>query len=148
MQNGRFGKKTLTNYLVSGLISQPFSKNNSQFNMFSKLFDLRFKRTAKQAFGFYIVYLILLALVGMLLGGVAGIISDQGFQAGLKIGQLMAIIICLVISFLILNYKKSLSPGNVILALLSGILAMLGGGLLGLIPVAYLTTLAGQKASE
>jgi ABC-type uncharacterized transport system permease subunit len=53
-----------------------------------------------------------------------------------------------VLSFVILNYKKSLSPSNVILALLAGILAMLGGGLLGLIPVAYLTTLAGRETSE
>jgi hypothetical protein len=116
--------------------------------MFSKLFDFRLKRTAKQAFGFYVVYLLLLLLVAMLLGGIVGIISGQGFQAGLKVGQLMAIIVCLVLSFVILNYKKSLSPSNVILALLAGILAMLGGGLLGLIPVAYLTTLAGRETSE
>ena len=116
--------------------------------MFSKLFDLRLKRTGKQAFGFYVVYLLLLLLVAMLLGGVVGLISGLGFQAGLKVGQLMAIIVCLVVSFMILNYKKSLSPGNVILALLAGILAMVGGGLLGLIPVAYLTTLAGPEASE
>lgn len=116
--------------------------------MFTKLFDLRLKRTAKQAFGFYVVYLLLLLLVGMLLGGIAGIILGLSFQAGVKFGQLMAIIVCLVISFVILNYKKSLSPVNVILALLAGILAMLGGGLLGLIPVAYLTTIAEREPSK
>ncbi len=108
--------------------------------MFDKLFDLQFQRTPKQAFGFYIGYLVLIMLSGGIVAGVFGLVSGGGFQAGLKIGQLIAIITILFISFMLLKCKNMFSFTNVLLALLAGVLAVLGGGLLGLIPVSYLTT--------
>ena len=107
--------------------------------MFSKLFDLQFHRTALQALGFYIAYLLLLIITSAVAGGIVGLLGG-GFEVGLKAGNLIAILVCLGLSFQILSAKKSISFGNVLLALLAGILAIVGGGLLGLIPVSFLTT--------
>ena len=118
----------------------PVSNNNS--GMFSNLTDFSVKRTIKQAIGFYIAYLILIALSGGLIGSFIGLITRNGnFDTGLTMGTYAAVIFSVVISFAIV-YKKNLL-GNLlylILVILSGILAFGGGGLFGLIPAAYLTT--------
>lgn len=107
--------------------------------MFDNLFDFKAERSKAQALGFYIAYLLFLLLIGALLGGVVGA-SGGDFQDGLKTGQIAVIILCPLLSFLIIAKKGALSVGNVVLALVSGILAMLGGGVLGLIPAGILTT--------
>ena len=108
--------------------------------MFKDIFTLSIKRTASQSFGFYIAYLIMLILVCGIAAGLAGVIVGGGFNTGVKIGQIITIIACPVLGFLVLKSKRAFSFGNVLIALLSGIFAALGGGLLGLIPVSFLTT--------
>lgn len=116
--------------------------NSNDAGMFSNLTNLSVKRTAKQAIGFYIAYLILIALAGGLIGGLISLVTGKGdFDTGLVMGTYAAVVFSVVISFIII-YKKNLL-GNylyLILVILSGILALGGGGLLGLIPAAYLTT--------
>ena len=118
----------------------PVSNNNA--GMFSALTDFSVKRSTKQAIGFYIAYLGLIILVGGLVGGLIGSVTGSGdFDTGLTIGTYAAVIFSVAISFAV-TYKKQLL-GNflyLILVILSGILALGGGGLLGLIPAAYLTT--------
>lgn len=118
----------------------PVSNNNA--GMFSALTDFSVKRSTKQAIGFYIAYLVLIILVGGLVGGLIGSVTGSGdFDTGLTIGTYAAVIFSVAISFAV-TYKKQLL-GNflyLILVILSGILALGGGGLLGLIPAAYLTT--------
>lgn len=111
--------------------------------MFKHLFDLGHPRTAVQAVGFYIAYLVLLVLVAALIGGIAGMLIPNlsSFAAGARVGAVVAIIACVIIALLILKRKKLLGNfGLILLAVLTGFLAMVGGGLLGLIVPAYLTT--------
>ena len=115
--------------------------------MFKNLMDFGYQRTAKEAFGFYLAYLLLIAVVCGVLSGLIGfVVADsgtfaEGFKKGVRIGAPIAVCIVLTISFTILAKKKRLSHfGYLLLALLSGALSLLGGGLLGLIPVAVLTT--------
>ena len=119
----------------------PVSNNNA--GMFSNLTDFSVKRSTKQAIGFYIAYLVLIILLGALVGGLVGLVSDggEGFISPLTAGVYIGVITSLVISFTVIYRKKLL--GNylyIILAILSGLLALVGGGILGLIPSAYLTT--------
>lgn len=110
--------------------------------MFKKLTDFSYKRTRKQAVGFYLGYLILIIIVGALVGGMVGLaFGDESFELGLRVGNFIAVLIVLGVSFAILNKKKLMNNfGLILLALASGLFAYLGGGLLGLLPAAYLST--------
>lgn len=113
--------------------------------MFKELTNFAHKRTGSQAFGFYIAYLVLL----MLLGGILAFVlvpSDvqteaEAFEAGAAIGAKFAPIAVVTIGVLVAQAKKMLGSFQAIfMIVLAGVLAIAGGGLLGLIPVAYLTT--------
>jgi len=114
--------------------------------MFSQLFNFQFKRTGKQAFGFYLAYLFLGMLIGALAGGLYSIITGVGdFNTGALIGNIVAIIFVLILSVIITLQKNAFSFLTLSLIILSGVLAVLLGCLGGLIPVAYLSTLDGVK---
>jgi hypothetical protein len=114
--------------------------------MFKNLSDFSYQRSTKEAIGFYISYLVILILIASVLGGILSILSGtQGFNAGyalgFRVGQFVAIAGVLALSFMLLKSKNALKDIRFILILLvSGVLAIFGGALLGLIPVAYLTT--------
>jgi len=113
--------------------------------MFTKPFDLGFTRSAKQAIGFYILWLILIvSLAGLVSAAFFPFFSNEtsNFEAGLglKIGASFAIIADTMLAFWVLKSKKAFTFFNVLLAILAGVLSIFGGALLGLIPVAYLTT--------
>ena len=110
--------------------------------MFKNLFNLKFKRNVKEAFGFYLVYLFLLIISMMLIALIVpsnASTYEEGFQEGLKIGAYGAIIICLVLPLVMLIQKKIFNA-SFLLILLGGALAAVGGGLLGLIPAAIIST--------
>lgn len=115
--------------------------------MFSHLFDLGFKRTGLQALGFYIVYLIIVILATGLIAGILSPISgatsfEEGLAFGQKVGLGIVLALCVGLSVAVLHGKKQLAhAGYLLLVLASGFLAVIGGGVLGLIPAAYLTTL-------
>lgn len=79
----------------------------------------------------------ILAFIGiawLLLGGAS-------YELGFRYGNILAIVATLGLSYAILSKKNLLNNFKfILLGLLSGILAFLGGALLGLIPVAYFTT--------
>lgn len=109
--------------------------------MFKKLTDLAYKRTAIEAFGFYLAYLLFIVLVAAIMGGVSGLLGFSSFYSGIKMGAVLGIIFALLLSFLILKAKNILGNFSyILLALLAGVLAVFGGAILGLIPTAYLTT--------
>lgn len=111
--------------------------------MFKHLTDFGYKRNVQEAIGFYIVYLILIVLAGGIVGTITGLVVDasNAYNISFSLGVLTAILITLTLSFFIITKKKKTSNYVFIgLALLAGVLAYFGGGLLGLIPVAYLTT--------
>tara|TARA_Y100000310_G_scaffold214352_1_gene215279 strand:- start:343 stop:654 length:312 start_codon:yes stop_codon:yes gene_type:complete len=95
----------------------------------------------------------------MIIGGlVAGLSSTfffsetddfaQGYEYGVKVGTWVAVIVSLLLVGVILQKKNLLRGfGYILLLLLSGILAFFAGGLVGLIPIAYLTTKPGGQSS-
>ena len=118
--------------------------------MFRRLTDFSYQRTLVQAIGFYLVYLIVGIVVAAMLGALSGpLTGNAGFEGGLLIGTIFAIVACPVLSFAIL-YKKGLlrHVGFVLVALLSVPGAAAGGLLLGLIIVAFLTTRRAVQSPE
>ena len=118
--------------------------------MFNHLFDFKLKRSFLQAVGFYFFYLFLLLFTTTILGGFIGIISKIGFfgmssQSGFYIGNAVAILFCIILSFVILNKKIAYTPINVSIALLAGFLSIFGGGILGLLPILYLTMIENKN---
>jgi hypothetical protein len=109
--------------------------------MFTNPFKLNTQRTALGAIGFYITYLFMLLIIAMSFG----ILIANSFETGFVVGNIVAVILCLTVSFSILVQKNALSLGKILIALSSGLLAVLGGGLLGLIPVSYLSTIPNNK---
>ena len=111
--------------------------------MFSNLTSFGYKRSIKQAIGFYIAYFILVVITAGLAGGILGTVTrnNNSFDSGLSIGGVVGVALSMLICFLVVKNKKQLAKFSyILLILLSGILACFGGALLGLIPATYLTT--------
>ena len=123
------------------------TRQKSDNRMFKQLSNFSLVRSGKQAFGFYLVWLVVLVVLdGLLDGLLEGIFqittnTTFTFGTGVTIGTVLVIIETLIISFLVLaSHKTTKRPGYVVLALVSGVVAFLWGGLGGLIIPAYLTT--------
>ncbi|EKD68242.1 MAG: hypothetical protein ACD_48C00012G0001, partial [uncultured bacterium] len=111
--------------------------------MFMKLTDFGVKRTVTQAAGFYIVYLILMVVVAGLTGGVVSLAAGKAddIEFGVTVGIVVAVLMCLGLGYEVLDKKRlTKQMPMLLLVLLSGVLPYVGGGLLGLVPIAYLTT--------
>jgi hypothetical protein len=113
--------------------------------MFKKLTDFSYVRTGKEAFGFYLGYLlfilILSAVVSSIFMGVGFIAPEHGFRSGMRLGTTVAIACSVALSLLVVSHKKLTgSFGYILLSLVAGLLASIGGGLLGLIIPAVITT--------
>lgn len=111
--------------------------------MFNDLFEFGKQRSRREAAGFYLFYWFLgvaISTVGLFIGGGWGFY--EGFAEDLWTGPyFFAMVFCLALAFLVLGKKNKLrNSWLLILALLSGVGAFLLGALVGLIPVAYLTT--------
>ena len=106
--------------------------------MFKHLINFSYKRTAAQAFGFYITYFILLLLIITVLGGIFA--SD--FDEGVRFGAASTVASSFILAFLVLYNKRRINHfGYFLLASSAGIIALFMGLLGALIPVAYLTTI-------
>ena len=117
--------------------------------MFKHLMVFGYKRSNKEAVGFYVAWLVFIVILSALAGGITGGFLppedtfQDGFHVGLRVGGYIAVAAVLVITFMIVRDKKILTNfSSIILLLLSGVLAFIGGGILGLIIPAYLTTKA------
>jgi len=113
--------------------------------MFKKLTDFTYARSGRQAFGFYLAYLlfiiILSAILSSLFAGVNYAYHEQGVLTGMRLGTAVAITCSTALSLLIVSQKKLATDfGYILLSLLAGLLASFGGGLFGLIIPAILTT--------
>ena len=106
--------------------------------MFKDLMVLEKQRTGKEAFGFYLAYLLLSVVVFGVVGGFIGAIgapSDfgEGFEQGRAIGGYLPYPFSLVLSALVLFRKGHLKSFEfVLIGLCSGVLAS-GGTILGLV---------------
>ncbi len=116
--------------------------------MFKKLTDFSYKRNWKEAIGFYLAYLLLAVILGGVFGALLSTSTNaqtfqEGFNAGLQsnVGPMVAIIYIAIISVLLLIKRKLYTKFRyLILIVINLILAILGGGLLGLIIPAFMTT--------
>lgn len=115
--------------------------------MFKHLTNFGYTRTANQAIGFYVAYLLLTIVAAGLLAGTLGVLTgNDSFQFGARIGAFTAIVVSVLLCFVILKQKHLLNNfGYILLALIAGVVAFFAGGLGGLIPAAYLTT---RKATK
>ncbi len=119
--------------------------------MFSNLTDFSYKRTSLQAFGFYITYLVLVMIFSAAAAVLVSMVvnEDAGtFSNGVRLGTFVAIIFSIGISFVILREKRLTGFGYNLLAITAGALALLGGGVLGLIIPAIFTTKPSVKAGK
>lgn len=111
--------------------------------MFTKLTDFKYRRTPKEALGFYVAYLFLISLIGIIVAQLIGSVtlSLQGFDGGIRVWPIISIVSCVTLSYLIVKSKKLINKfGYILLIAISGVLAISGSPLLGLLPTVYLTT--------
>ena len=97
--------------------------------MFTDLSVFEKQRNGIEAVGFYLFYLVTIIAIAALLG----LLLARDFTAGATIGRIVAIILCLGLSFLVVIKKgRYRCAGSVVIALLSGVGAYFLGGFLGL----------------
>ena len=119
--------------------------------MFKDLLVFEKQRTGKEAFGFFLAYLL---FSGLLVGIITSFFStsvapsgfaegfEEGFEQGQAVGANFYSVVSLALSALILFRKGHLkSFGFVLIGLSSGVLALFLVAFLGLVPTAYLTTI-------
>ncbi|MCA1807204.1 MAG: SHOCT domain-containing protein [Actinobacteria bacterium] len=115
--------------------------------MFEKVTDLSIQRSGKQAFGFYLFWLLASILCLLVLGS-----FTDSFEAGVKLGTKFATVSCPILGYAVISQRKLMPPWSLLrVATFVGVIAALaaiGGMLLGLVPVAYLTTRARSQESQ
>jgi len=120
--------------------------------MFKKLTDFSYTRSGKEALGFYLAYFVFAILASMVVSGIFSILVPirfgEAYYTGVRVGTFVSVLSSLTIAYLIV-VKKNLSNnfGYILLTLLAGVSAFLGGGLLGMIIPALLTT-KGTKGAK
>ena len=117
--------------------------------MFKELMNLKYKRSAKQAIGFYIIYFLIgILLSAILAGSIVSILARMGMipdtQTAITIGQVVgaccSIVYCFSLSLLILISKRLYtSIPAILLTLLTILAAAIMGSFLGCICPAILS---------
>ena len=128
----------------------PFSAATAQpagaRRMFAEIMNFNYQRSAKQAFGWYLMYL----LVGLVIGAVSGYLvglfvkADEGFDVGRLAGQFSAVPFNILLGTLLIWHRKKDAP-NLLLVLAGAILSAIAGALGGLIPLAFLSNRPVEK---
>lgn len=114
--------------------------------MFKNLFKLDYKRTKLEALGFYLAYFLFGIILAGMLSGISLILCnvktyENSISIGRQAGQIVAIIYTFLFAFLIVKAKLIYTKISAILLVLTTIfLTLLGGCLLGCIPLSILTT--------
>lgn len=109
--------------------------------MFKNLTNFSYKRNWKEAIGFYLAFFLVCIILGAIAGASVGISGAMDVYKSRRAGTVVSVIFCLIVSGLLLKEKKLFKNfGYILLALLSGLLAVFGGSLLGLIIPAFMTT--------
>ncbi len=122
--------------------------------MFKELFNFKYKRSKKEAFGFYIFYFVISLIIGASLGGLISIIYfgtdfQTQFNILFKICSFTGVIYCFALGLSILIAKKLYtSPLPVILVLIIIPCTILLGALLGCVSSAILSTYPSKNSNE
>lgn len=122
--------------------------------MFKKLFNYEYERSFTEAIGFYLAYLIIVFLGGMLSGVILErLLISFGFElsygAAYSFGNFLSIIVVIVLAALIMRAKNAIKHyGYLFIAITAALLAYYGGAIAGLFPVAYLSTIPKYKTDQ
>jgi hypothetical protein len=115
--------------------------------MFKHLTDFRYERNKKEALGFYFAYLVVFVLIGAIVAAIIGVATNtvpknfsDTFTKGEEVGAVIVGLGSAALSITILSAKKESRYWFVLLALISGMLCLFGGGIFGFIIPAYFTT--------
>jgi hypothetical protein len=109
--------------------------------MFGEIMNFAYQRSGKQAFGWYLMYLLIGLIIGFVSGYVAGIAAkdfNEGFNIGKMAGQLSAVPYNILLGTLLIWHRKKDAP-NLLLVLGGVVLSVIGGAILGLIPLSFLS---------
>jgi TIR domain-containing protein len=110
-------------------------------SMFQEIMNFSYQRTTKQAVGWYLMYLLISVVLGFTVEEIASAAAPSTTEAasiGLIAEQLAAISYHIALGVLLM-WHRAKSASSVLLVLASIVLAILVGGLGGLIPLAALT---------
>lgn len=115
--------------------------------MFAEIMNFSYQRSALQAFGWYLMYLLIGLVIGLVSGYIAGIAAkdfDEGFNIGKMAGQVSAIPYHIALGTLLILHRKK-DATNLLLVLGGVVLSVFSGAIGGLIPLAFLNCRPVQK---
>src|SRR5262249_3910200 len=115
--------------------------------MFGEIMNFNYQRSAKQAFGWYLMYLLVGLVIGAVSGYLVGLFTqgfDQGFNVGRLAGQFSAVPFNILLGTLLIWHRKKDAP-NLLLVLAGALLSAIAGALGGLIPLAFLSNRPVEK---
>lgn len=113
--------------------------------------EFRRVRDLQDAIFFYVLYLFPFLLVRLLIFGATALFTRDPVYSGLVVGNLVAAAFCFLLGVMILRAKRHVGNVRYWSVLLLGVLgALAGGAVVGLVPIAFLTTrnLSGSGYSE
>jgi TIR domain len=114
--------------------------------MFGEIMNFNYQRSAGQAFGWYLMYVLVGLVIGAVSGYLAGLFvkEDDGYHIGRLAGQFSAVPLNILLGTLLIRHRKKNAP-NLLLVLAGAILSAIGGALGGLIPLAFLSNRPVEK---
>jgi len=128
----------------SAATAQPAAKGG----MFAEIMNFNYRRSAKQAFGWYLMYLLVGIVIGAVSGYLAGIFTTGGFNEGFNVGRLAGQFSAVPFNILLgtlLIWKRKKDVANLLLVLAAVLLSAIAGALGGLIPLAFLSSRPVEK---
>jgi TIR domain-containing protein len=116
------------------------TKTSVKKPMFAEIMNFSYQRTSKQAFGWYLMYLLIGIVIGLAVGQIATMANtiEGAARVGLAAGQLSAIPYHLALAVLLIWHRAKDASG-IMLILASIVLSVWLGALGGLIPLAILS---------
>lgn len=104
-------------------------------------------KDGQEAIIFYLVYVFSFLVVRAVIWGGSFFLFRDPILTGFVVSNILAAAVCVLFGYLILRRKAHLDRVDYWgLVLLSGVLGLVGGEFLGLLPVAFLTTRRFQGA--
>jgi hypothetical protein len=110
-------------------------------SMFQEIMNFSYQRTTKQAVGWYLMFLFISVVLGFTVGSLASAAAPSTTEAaniGLIAGQISEISYHIALGVLLI-WHRAKNASSVLLILANIVLAILVGGLGGLIPLAVLS---------
>lgn len=105
--------------------------------MFKELTNFGYKRSNKEAFGFYIAYFLFGIPLAIIF--TYSLNPSATFEESIQYGNIFAALYSFLLTILIARNKKKKKQGHIFFAFLSPIIGGLFGSLFGLIIPAFLT---------